>query len=77
MAFSFEREDVAEGLFSRRVEVDLGNGGYDFVACRLSSRGVGGVSKRRGKVVGLKPLTIYTPGGDLSGPDSEGGNDGK
>jgi hypothetical protein len=34
MAFGFDRENIAEGCLGGRVEVDLSDGGYDFMACR-------------------------------------------
>jgi hypothetical protein len=34
MALRFDRENIAEGCLGGRVEVDLSDGGYDFMACR-------------------------------------------
>jgi hypothetical protein len=34
VTFRLGRQDLAERLFGRGMKVDLGDGGYDLVACR-------------------------------------------
>lgn len=41
VTFRLGRQDLAERLFGRGMEVDLGDGGYDLVACKRCKEGKG------------------------------------